>query len=185
MNADARFRALFNEMYPALRRYAHHRGLSPSDSDDLVAEVFTVVWRRIDEVPADSTPWMFAVARNVLRNTRRSEVRRIRMITRLPRLEPQLPPDPTPDHDVDRVRSALASLDPRDRELLMLVAWDELTPGQAATALGWPAGATRVRLHRARKRLAAILAASETQPSPRTDTDRHRDAEREVPDAHT
>jgi len=185
MNAEARFRALFNETYPALRRYAHYRGLSASDSDDLAADVFTVAWRRIDDVPADAAPWLFAVARNVLRNTRRSEARRTRLLTRLPRPEPQLPPEPAPDHDVDRVRSALASMDPSDRELLTLVAWDDLTPQQAAAALGWPAGATRVRLHRARKRLAGILAAAETRASVRTDIDRHRDAEREVPDAHT
>lgn len=186
MDAEARFRALFDETYPVLRRYAHHRGLSPSDSDDLVAEVFTVVWRRIDDVPADAAPWIFGVARNVLRNTRRSAVRRARLVARLPQPEPQLPPEPEPaaTPDVARVRRALATLDGRDRELLMLVAWDELTPAQAAAALGWPVGTARVRLHRARRRLAAILAVPETQMESRTDTQRDREPEREVPDAH-
>ena len=139
MDTEARFRALFADSYSALRRYAHHRGLSPADSEDLVAEVFTIAWRRIDDVPTDAVPWLFAVARNVLRNTRRAE----------------------------------------------LVAWDGLTPQQAATALGWTPGATRVRLHRARHRLAAKLDAAETPSTLRTGTHRERAARPEVPDAHT
>jgi RNA polymerase sigma factor (sigma-70 family) len=185
VDAEARFRALFTDSYSALRRYAHHRGLSPADSEDLVAEVFTIAWRRIDDIPGDAVPWLFAVARNVLRNARRAERRRARMLARLPLPEIQLPPEPDRGHDVDLVRAALASLDHRDRELLVLVAWDGLTPQQAAAALGWKPGATRVRLHRARNRLTASLEAAETKPTPRTDTHRDRAARPEVPDART
>lgn len=175
--------------YSAIRRYAHHRGLSPSDSDDLVAEVFTIAWRRIDDVPDDAVPWLFAVAGNVLRNTRRAERRRIRMLARLPLPEVELPHEPDHQHDldidIDVVRGALESLDDRDRDLLVLVAWDGLTPQQAAAALGWTPGVTRVRLHRARKRLAAMLASAETQPNLRTRTHRHPAVRPEVPDART
>ncbi len=185
MDAEAQFRALFTDSYSALRRYAHHRGLSPADSEDLVAEVFTIAWRRIDDVPADAVPWLFAVARNVLRNTRRAERRRARMLARLPPPEIQLPPEPDRRREIDLVRGALDSLDARDRELLVLIAWDGLMPQQAASALGWTPGATRVRLHRARNRLAAVLASTETPSTLRTGTHRERAAQPEVPDART
>jgi RNA polymerase sigma factor (sigma-70 family) len=183
VDAEARFRALFEETYSALRRYAHYRGLTPSDSDDLVAEVFMIAWRRVDEIPADATPWLFAVARNVLRNTRRADTRRARMHARLPRPDVELPHEPEPIVEIDRVRAALALLPEQDRELLVLVAWDECTPQQAAAVLGWSPGATRVRLHRARRRLADLLDTDETTARPRTRTPRDRHTEREVPDA--
>jgi RNA polymerase sigma factor (sigma-70 family) len=185
VDTEARFRALFTDSYSALRRYAHHRGLSPADSEDLVAEVFTIAWRRIDDVPGDAVPWLFAVAGNVLRNTRRAERRRARLLARLPRPDVQHAVEPEHRYEVDQVRGALASLDARDRELLVLVAWDGLTPQQAAAALGWKPGATRVRLHRARHRLAAKLDASETASMLRTGTQRDRAARPEVPDART
>ena len=63
MDAATRFRALFEAHYPRVRRFAHHRALVGADADDLVAEVFTVAWRRLDDVPADDAlPWLLAVA---------------------------------------------------------------------------------------------------------------------------
>jgi DNA-directed RNA polymerase specialized sigma24 family protein len=52
---------------------------------------------------------------------------------------------------------ALRELTGREREALMLVAWDGLTPAEAAVAAGCSATAFRVRLHRARRRVAARL----------------------------
>jgi RNA polymerase sigma-70 factor (ECF subfamily) len=49
-------------------------------------------------------------------------------------------------------------LSERDREILLLVAWDGLEPARAARALGARPGAFAVRLHRARRRLAKLLA---------------------------
>lgn len=168
MNADSRFRALFVEAYPALQRYAHHRGLSGADADDLVAEVLTVAWRRLDAVPADDpVPWLFAVARNVWRNGLRSGRRRLALLDRLPRPAVQ-PPPPEP---LGRVRAALATLREDDQELLRLVAWDDLTPAQIAVVLGCTPGAARVRIHRARNRLAAALG-EVTEPTPATETSR-------------
>jgi RNA polymerase sigma-70 factor (ECF subfamily) len=58
---------------------------------------------------------------------------------------------------------ALAQLPDRDRELLMLVAWEGLEPAQLARVLGVSRGTANVRLHRARRRLAAALAADHLQ----------------------
>ena len=85
MDTEARFRKLFDEAYPALRRYAHHRGLSGADADDLVADVLGVAWRRLDDVPADDAiPWLLAVARNHWRNRLRAGRRRLQLLHRPP-----------------------------------------------------------------------------------------------------
>jgi hypothetical protein len=64
VDAATRFRALFDAHVGAVRRYACHRSIP--DADDLVAEVFTVAWRRLDDVPVDDPlPWLLGVAGNV------------------------------------------------------------------------------------------------------------------------
>jgi len=125
-------------------------------ADDVVAETFLVAWRRLDDVPTDDPlPWLLGVARNVARNERRSTRRRDALVLRLPAPRPAPPPDEPAETGL--VRAALAALDEADRELLLLVAWDGLTPGRAAQVLGCSAGAARVRLHRARRRFADEL----------------------------
>jgi RNA polymerase sigma factor (sigma-70 family) len=177
VNAEARFRAMFVEAYPALQRYAHHRGLTGADADDLVAEVLAIAWRRLDDVPVDEpVPWLFAVARNVWRNGLRSQRRRSVLLGRLPRPSPAPPPSEPPG----RVRAALETLHQEDQELLRLVAWDQLTPSQIAVVLGCTPGAARVRIHRARTRLAAALGEvtellAPTQSSPSTPAEEESD----------
>src|ERR1039458_8376784 len=84
MDSEARFRAIFHVAYPALGRYVHNRGFWGADADDLVAETLEIAWRRLDQVPEDDPlPWLFAVARNLLRNKRRSEGRRALLLARL------------------------------------------------------------------------------------------------------
>jgi RNA polymerase sigma-70 factor (ECF subfamily) len=58
----------------------------------------------------------------------------------------------------EKVEEALCALSDRDREILLLVAWDGLEPARVARALGVRPGAFAVRLHRARRRLAKLLA---------------------------
>lgn len=160
MDAEPRFRALFTDAYPALRRYARYRGLFGPDADDLVAEVLTIAWRRLDDIPVDEPlPWLFATARNVWRNGLRTERRRSDLILRLPPPEPQPAPADPAEHSVLEIRAALEELGDDDQEILRLVAWDGLTTRQLALTLGCNESAARVRLHRARQRFAGKLAA--------------------------
>ena len=161
MDPEARFRRLFEETYPSIRRYALHRGLSPADADDLVADVYSVAWNKIDKVPDDPVPWLFAVARNHWRNGLR---RRKRETALIGRLEPAVAPEPTDDR-APLVRLALARLGEADQEILRLTAWEGLTPQQVGVVLGCSAAAARVRLHRARKRLGETFASLQTQGS--------------------
>jgi RNA polymerase sigma-70 factor (ECF subfamily) len=159
MDAEARFRALFDATYPVVARYARHRGVSGHDADDLVAATYEVAWRRLDVVPAGEAalPWLLTVAHNHLRNDRRRRMRDRTLVERLPVPESTPPPGEPAAVSWPEIRRALDALADDDRELVLLVAWDGLSPSQAATVLGLSATAARTRLHRARARLAELL----------------------------
>jgi RNA polymerase sigma factor (sigma-70 family) len=156
MDDAARFRELYDVAYPSLKRYARHRGLSPGDAEDLVAETFEVAWRRFAEIPYSApVPWLFAVAHNLWRNRLRAETRRAAFLRRLPPA-PTGPPPAEPG-EADTVRAALGRLRAADQEILRLVAWDHLDSAEVARVLGCSDEAMRTRLRRARDRLAGEL----------------------------
>ncbi|MGH2858856.1 MAG: sigma factor-like helix-turn-helix DNA-binding protein, partial [Solirubrobacteraceae bacterium] len=128
---------------------------------------YEVAWRRFDRVPAgdESIAWLLAVARNHLRNHRRRIIRDRDLLTRLPAPAHSDPSGVCGGADWQDVRRALGALRTGDRELLLLISWDELTPAQTAVVLGTSSGAARARLHRARRRLAAELDRLSAEPS--------------------
>jgi RNA polymerase sigma-70 factor (ECF subfamily) len=107
--------------------------------DDVVAETFLVAWRRLEAVPSDPLPWLYGVARRVAADHRRAARRQDRLSDRLAsewgEADPPLLELPDPE-----LHKALGALSERDRELLLLVHWDDLEPE-----------------HRARPRLHACL----------------------------
>lgn len=131
----ARFDALFREHHPAVRAFARRR-VPPEDVDDIVSETFLVVWRRLDDVPEAPLPWLLAVARNVVGTEWRGAARRERLWLKAQSWQVERGDCGGHDSDDGRVLAALAVLRERDREALTLVAWDGLTPGQAAAVLG-------------------------------------------------
>lgn len=158
MDAETRYNALFAEAYPTLQRYARYRGLRGDDAEDLVAETLTVAWRRLADVPVDEPiPWLVAVARNLWRNDRRRDGRRRRLAVGLPVAAAALPADEVAGTSQSVVLRAMAGLSEVDQEVLRLVVWEGFSAAQAGVVLGCSAGAVRVRLHRARTRLAEAL----------------------------
>lgn len=159
VDPEARFRAVFAHL-GAVAAYARRRGCA--DPDAVAAETMAIAWRRLADVPRDDArPWLYATARNLAyaqaRGTRRAcPVDPGRLEDLAGAAEPAAI---AADLDAD-VRQALVALSPADREALLLVAWEELTPAQAAASLGIGAVAFRVRLHRARRRCRALLEAS-------------------------
>ncbi len=152
ISAEDSFRRLFSRHYGAVFAYAARR-VGWDDASDSAAEVFTVAWRRIRSVPAEpeTLPWLYGVARRVVANQLRSLRRRDRLDARMATQHIGWS-DPEPE-DLD---AALASLRADDREVLMLAAWEGLTPAEMGRALGCSANAAAVRLHRARARLAEV-----------------------------
>ena len=161
-SALARFDALFTDHQRPILAYAMRRTPTLADAEDVAAETFTIAWRKIEAVPADPLPWLYAVARRVLANHRRGRSR-LERLTALLRVDDV----PTPmlageDHDGPAF-AALASLPPADQELLRLVAWEELGNQEIAVVLGVTPNAVAIRLHRARARFADALARSSVE----------------------
>lgn len=167
--AQIRFGQLYRDQGRAILAYALRRVEGPEDAADVVAETFLVAWRRLDEVPNDAGArlWLFGVARRVIANRHRAERRRTRLGERLAEtLRTQLATQPAPAGEAAEVLRAMEELGKDDRELLLLVSWEELSPGEVAKVLGISSLATRSRLHRARRRLRALLEQEESAESP-------------------
>jgi RNA polymerase sigma-70 factor (ECF subfamily) len=155
---EAWFRAIFDAHYVELRRFVSRRVEDRSAIEDVLAETFTVAWRRRHDVPDQPGPWLAGVCQHVIANHRRSARRRQRLSGRVFADPPSVGRDPA---DISAERSeitrAFARLEPEQREVLRLVAWDGMASAEAAAVLGCTTGAFRVRLSRARTALAKHL----------------------------
>lgn len=202
--AHHRFATLVEPHLPALRAYVDRR--APELSDDVMQELGVVAWRRLADLPAGhERAWLFGVARMVLLAERRryreqqaglaDDESTLRDAAAPSALSPLLTPP---------VADALSRLSDRDRELLLLTAWEGLSTTEAARSIGIRPTAARMGLVRARRRLAAALddldpgwdgrkadpkgaPATSTASSPPKSTDHDAESEEHVPcdAAHT
>jgi RNA polymerase sigma-70 factor, ECF subfamily len=155
-----RFEAVFAHL-DAVARYARRRGAH--DPADVAADCMAIAWRRLDDIPpGDALPWLLGCARRVLLAQRRREHRDV-PLDDVPEPHFEAPEPVGLDFEISE---ALASLSEIDREALLLIAWEDLTPAQAARALGINPVAFRVRLHRARRRCRNALDARLTRLAP-------------------
>jgi RNA polymerase sigma-70 factor (ECF subfamily) len=131
-------------------------------ADDVVNDTFLVAWRKLATVPASPLAWLLGVARNVVRERYRDEVRQTSLAAELRAWVDEAEAD-VADGVAERaaVLAALGRLSEDDRELLTLMAWHGLSPRQAARVVGCSTATFFVRLHRARKRLLDALAGAE------------------------
>ncbi|MFI1355142.1 RNA polymerase sigma factor [Streptomyces sp. NPDC020898] len=161
----ARFEALAHLVTEPLHRYLLRRA-DPDPVDDVLADTLLVLWRRIDDVPGlgpdavrpwcydDVMPWCYGVARGCLANARRADRRRRSLLERLTwATRPGVEEATDPDHSA--LHTALAQLRALDREIVLLWAYEELPPSRIAEVTGLTANAVSIRLHRAKKKLAA------------------------------
>jgi RNA polymerase sigma-70 factor (ECF subfamily) len=147
-----------------VRNYCRRR-LPATDVDDAVADVFVVAWRKIDSLPtpAEVRPWLFGVARNVVRNLERGARRRQRLWGKAAATADQSRLEAEPEvavvrlHDTEAVLTALATLKPADQEILRLSKWEDLTPAEIALVLRVSPEAVGMRIKRASARMANAL----------------------------
>lgn len=160
---ERRFDEIFDHL-GAVVSYARRRGAT--DPEAVAAEVMAIAWRRLPDVPAgDPRPWLFATGRNLVFAEWRRGQREQTALARSGAHPVEEPPGPPLDLDPE-LEAALRSLSVDDREALLLIAWEQLTPTEAAHSLGILPVAFRVRLHRARRRLRAALSdAGSPQPT--------------------
>jgi RNA polymerase sigma factor (sigma-70 family) len=159
------FAVLFQRHAATITRYVTRR-LGPDLAEDIVADTFLAAFRQrgsYDVTRDDALPWLYGIAGNLVRRHHRDEVRKLRALQRTGT-------DPVAQEFTDLVdtrlsadatsrivAAAVASLDLRQRDVVLLVAWAELTYDQVAEALGIPEGTVRSRMNRARARLRAAL----------------------------
>ncbi|MFI6321361.1 RNA polymerase sigma factor [Nonomuraea sp. NPDC050556] len=159
------FAALFDRYSGMIYRYVSKR-LGPEPAEDLVGETFLVAFARrksYDLTYTDARPWLFGIATKLVSRHHRTEAARYRLLLRTPGARDVESP-------VERVLAgvtaqasrgdlvkALAALPAKDRDVLLLIAWADLSYEEVAHALGIPVGTVRSRLNRARRKVRAAL----------------------------
>lgn len=151
---------------PRIFNYAA-RHVGASDAHDVAAETFTIAWRRWDDITDPPIAWLLGVARHVVSNHVRTLQRGRRLDDRV-RLLTAVTANSAAYVDFAARLEALrrlAALGEKEREALLLTAWDGLSTEETATLLGITPAAVRKRVSRAR---AAIDVAD---PAMAADTD--------------
>jgi RNA polymerase sigma-70 factor (ECF subfamily) len=153
---------LWDEHAQRIYRYCFRRTGDRELAEDLTSVVFLEAWRCRDKAETGGNaelPWLYGIAANVVRNQWRKQRRYRAALARLPRPrdEADLAQDAV-DHLADpeqmrRVVAKLRALPQIEQDVLTLCAWEDLSPKEAAAALGVPESTVRTRLHRARQRM--------------------------------
>jgi RNA polymerase sigma factor (sigma-70 family) len=156
----AAFEAVYTATFNPILGYVLRRCDCPEDAADVVAETFAIAWRRMDDIPPGEQArlWLYGVARKVLANHRRGAVRRQHLSDALAAETAVHYHRSAEDSAETTIGRVFRTLPEDERELLSLVAWEGLDNGEIAKVLGCTRNAVRIRLYRARKRLAQALA---------------------------
>lgn len=152
------FRHLYESYYRQLFAYCRRR-TDAASVDDLVADVFLTVWRRIADAPTGDRQlaWLYRIAHHHAGNHWRGSGRRRKLTTKLESIAIQ--PIPLVQDQVivrEEVRQVLAAaqhLRGQDVEILRLALWEHMSSEDIADVLDITPNAAKQRLHRARKKL--------------------------------
>jgi RNA polymerase sigma factor (sigma-70 family) len=175
LDEPARFADLFDRHFAAVFRFAERR-VGQDQAGEVASETFTRAFARrgaYRREASDALPWLYGIASNLVLHEHRRFARYLAAVERTAVDASVAEPDggvAAADRRLDapgdwaRMRDALLALGDVDRELLLLVAWDELSYDDAAAVLGLPVGTVRSKLHRAKARLRELLEVSGRTP---------------------
>lgn len=173
------FGAIFGRHSGEVLRYAHAR-LGPDLAEEVLAETFLAAFSRrahYDTSRADARPWLYGIAIRQIGRHRRAEQRGRRALARIPA---EAGNGDFGDRSADRVTAeqlrprlaaVLSGLSRRDRELLLLIAWADLTYEESAQALGVPVSTVRSQLHRIRAKTRRALGGTDPTHLTQEETD--------------
>jgi len=159
------FGVVFDRHFVTIHRYLERR-IGRDGADELSGEVFRIAFeqrKRFRPVHESALPWLYGLATNLMLKRWRGERREARAVARL---EAASHNGSGPDEGGgriaatmarDRLLQALAELPAADRDVVVLIAWEDLSYEEVATALDIPVGTVRSRLNRARRRLRELL----------------------------
>lgn len=163
--AEAQFTSLYHAAYLSVRRYLM-RMVGIADVDDLTAGVFTTVWERWSDIPAEPRSryaWVFGVAHFKVREAIRARQRERGLMDRITARRVETCTN-SPEEFVialEQSRRILGMLPEAERDAIELTMIGGLTSRQAAEILGCSISAVTTRVSRARTRLAGLLAPKE------------------------
>ena len=166
--ARARFEDLYDRHFSVVSGYVQRR-VRPDRVDDVLAETFLTVWRRIDDVPDGEAArwWLLRVAYRVVGHQWRGASRRDRLEARLAAMPMATSPSPEGEavdaDELRRVLEASAHLSPRDAEILRLASWEGLERDEIAQVLDISPSVVSQRVHRARARLTKLYTRLESR----------------------
>jgi RNA polymerase sigma factor (sigma-70 family) len=161
----SRFGEIFDRYADDILRYASAR-LGSDLAEDVTAETFLAAFRarsRYDLSRGNARPWLYGIAIRQIGKHARAERRYLQALSRV---QAETVTADFGDRVADRVTAeqlrprlsaVLSGLPRQDRELLLLVAWTDLTYEESAQALGVSVSAVRSRLHRIRARTRQAL----------------------------
>lgn len=157
------FVVLMTESGPALLAYFERR--VGQEGADLLAETMAIAWRRRARLPREAEParmWLFGVARNVLKNSYRTGLRRQRLADRL-RMQTELTAAADP-FDAVATRDLVTELGHGLAEVVTLVHWEGFSLAEIGVILGVPASTVRGRYQRALRMLRASMTLAAEEP---------------------
>jgi len=178
LDQPSAFAQLFDRHARVVNAFATYR-VGRHTAEDVLSETFLVAFRRradYDVGVESAVPWLLGIASRLIRRHRAVEAKHWRSFAAAVSGEEHSSEGGVDDamtrldaeREVDGLRGRIAALGPKDRETLLLYAWQGLTYEEVAAALGVPVGTVRSRLNRVRKRLdpvrrAQALAKTQTQ----------------------
>ena len=169
--ADAEaFAAVYDRHAEQVGRYLVRR-VAPGQVESLLADVFVAAFEhrhRFDPTRPNALPWLYGIARNLVRHHHRALGRERRATGRLasqvavdadgaPWFEDRVEAIADANGELDRILTAIGHQAEIDREVLLLYAWEGLTYAEIAEALAIPVGTVRSRLFRIRRKLRSVL----------------------------
>ena len=180
LDQPSAFAQLFDRHARVVNAFATYR-VGRHTAEDVLSETFLVAFRRradYDVGVESAVPWLLGIASRLIRRHRAVEAKHWRSFAAAVSGEEHASEGGVDDamtrldaeREVDGLRGRIAALGPKDRETLLLYAWQGLTYEEVAAALGVPVGTVRSRLNRVRKRLDPVrrvqaLAKTQTQHS--------------------
>jgi RNA polymerase sigma-70 factor, ECF subfamily len=168
LESPGAFARVFTRHHPAVHRYLARR-LGADLADELAAETFAVAFAkrgRYDVAFADARPWLFGIATRLAHRHWRREERELRAYARtgvdatVPSADERVAARADSAVAGPALAAALAGLTAKERDVLLLYAWEQLDQPEIAAALSISLGTVKSRLHRARTRLHQSLAAA-------------------------
>lgn len=154
---DERFTRLYEDTSRDLLAFLLRRCATAEDAADCLAESYRIAWETRTRIPAghEARPWLFGVARNIARQTHKGDTRRAATTSALATAAERWYTPPAPDDTA--LATALSQLSPLDQEIITMIAADGLAPREVSAILGLSPNAVRIRAHRAREKLRALL----------------------------